>query len=81
MNDDNKFVLSDELLNQIKYFIQDKDATRVGKNLRVVFFDYLRFQTSGLPLDFDEILNDVETVLDMLQVIDEESKSWHNNVK
>ncbi len=74
MSEDNKFVLSEDFLNQIRYFIQDKDTQRVSRNLRMVFFYYLRFQASGLPLAFDEIMNDIEATIELLEAISRREK-------
>jgi hypothetical protein len=37
--------------------------------MRKVFFDYLRFQKGNLDTEFDEILNDIETVIDFMESI------------
>jgi hypothetical protein len=81
MNADSNHAFSDEFLDTMRYFIQDKDAIRVSRNLRLVFFDYLRFQTSGLHVDFDAILNDVEAMMDLLDAISYESKSWRDKLE
>jgi len=81
MSGDNNPVLSEELLNTIRYLIQDKDLTRMSRNLRLVFFDYLRFQNAGLDVEFDAILNDIESIIDLLEVIEDESKSWRDKLK
>ena len=81
MSGDNNPVLSEELLNTIRYLIQDKDLTRMSRNLRLVFFDYLRFQNAGLDVEFDAILNDIESIIDLLEVIEDESKSWREKLK
>jgi len=81
MSGDNNPVLSEALLNTIRYLIQDKDLTRMSRNLRLVFFDYLRFQNAGLDVEFDAILNDIESIIDLLEVIEDESKSWRDKLK
>ncbi len=81
MSGDNNQVLSEELLNTIRYLIQDKDLSRMSRNLRLIFFDYLRFQNAGLDVEFDAILNDIESIIDLLEVIEDESKSWREKLK
>ena len=58
----------------MRYFIQDHSPERISKHLRIVFLDYLKMQNIGLPTDFDNILNDVEALFDLLDVIAEEKK-------
>ncbi len=43
--------------------------------------DYLRFQNAGLDVEFDAILNDIESIIDLLEVIEDESKSWREKLK
>lgn len=61
--------LPDELVGRFKSFVQDNDTHRMAVNLRKVFFDYLRFQKGNLDTEFDEILNDIETVIDFMESI------------
>ncbi len=64
-----KNALSQELLERVIYFIQDIDAQRASRNLRKVFFDYLKFQDGMSDKDFDKILTDIEALLDLLDTI------------
>ena len=66
--------LSKEFKDRMRYFIQDHSPERISKHLRIVFLDYLKMQNIGLPTDFDNILNDVEALFDLLDVIAEEKK-------
>lgn len=61
-----KLCISDTLLERLKFFIEDTDALRVSRNLRKVFFDYLKFQDGMSDKDFDKILTDVEAVFELL---------------
>ena len=63
---DDKLCISDTFLERLKFFIEDNDALRVSRNLRKVFFDYLKFQDGMSDKDFDKILTDVEAVFDLL---------------
>ena len=47
---EDKNSLSEELLERLRYFIEDIDAMRASRNLRKVFFDYLKFQIIRLSL-------------------------------
>ena len=64
---DNNF--SQEFLELIRYFLQDHSAERIDKNLRLVFFDYLRNQSEGLPTEFDEVLNDIEALFVLIETM------------
>ncbi len=66
--------LSKELADKVRYFVQDTSPGRVSKNLRVVFFDYLRNQREGLPMEFDQILDDMQNLFEFLDVAAEERK-------
>ncbi len=74
MSKDNN-VLSKKLTDRMRYFMQDHSPERVAKNLRKVFIDYLRSQQAGLPVEWDEILNDLESLFELLDVAAEEKKS------
>jgi len=66
--------LSKELADKMRYFIQDTSPARVSRNLRIVFFDYLRNQQEGLPMEFDQILNDMQNLFELLDVAAKEKK-------
>jgi hypothetical protein len=69
MEGENDIVISEDLLNKFRLFIRDNDPLRISRNLRKVFFDYLRFQQDCLDNDFDQILSDVETVINLMECI------------
>ena len=75
---DNNFQISETLLEKMKYFIEDNDLRRTSRNLLRVFFDYLKFQDGVIDKDFDNILTDVEAVLNLLDVIADEKKSYRD---
>jgi len=66
--------LSKELADKMRYFVQDTSPARVGRNLRIVFFDYLRNQREGLPMEFDQLLDDMQNLFELLDVAAEERK-------
>lgn len=66
---DDKLCISNTLLERLKFFIEDTDALRVSRNLRKVFFDYLKFQDGMSDKDFDKILTDVEAVFELLDAL------------
>ena len=60
---------SQEFLDSNRYFLQDHSLERIDKNLRLVFFDYLRNQREGLPIEFDEVLNDIEALFVLIETM------------
>ena len=66
--------LSKELADKVRYFIQDTSPNRISKNLRALLFGYLRNQAEGMPVDLEEILNDMEALFDLLDVAADEKK-------
>lgn len=41
----------------------------MSRNMRKVFFDYLRQQQAGLDVEFSNVLNDVESIIELLEDI------------
>ena len=66
--------LSERMQDKMRYFLQDHSPERIIKNLRKVFIDYLRSQQAGLPLEWDEILNDLESLFELMDVAAQEKK-------
>lgn len=75
-----KTTFSEEFTDKLRYFIQDNDALRAIRNLRAVFFDYLRFSQGNLDTQFDYIVNDVEATIKLLELIAGESKEWRDKL-
>lgn len=69
---DNKFQISESLLERLRYFIEDSDPLRASRHLRRVFFDYLKFQDGVVDKDFDSILSNIETLFELLDAIADE---------
>ena len=72
-----KHKLSKKLKDDIRYFAKDNDALRVSRNLRKVFFDYLRYQKEGLDVNFDLVIDDVEAAINLVELFADETKSRH----
>jgi len=69
MENETRNQLSQELQACIRRFCQGTDIARIRRSLHLVFFDYLRHVSDGLPLEFDQILNDMESVFDLVDRI------------
>lgn len=61
--------ISDEVLVQFKIFVDYCDTLRISRNLRKVFFDFLKFQQGNLDNNFEEILFDVEQTINFFESI------------
>jgi len=61
--------LSEETLDRITKFVEDYDLDRMSRNMRKVFFDYLRQQQAGLDVEFNIVLNDIENIIELLEDI------------
>lgn len=58
--------LSEETLDRVTKFVEDFDLDRMSRNMKKVFFDYLRRQQAGLDAEFNNVLNDVESIIELL---------------
>ena len=67
--------LSDKLMEKLNSFNKDHDSLRISRSLRKVFFDYLRFQDAGLSTDFDIVIEDVETAIQLMESFADETMS------
>ena len=72
---DQEKVLSDKLMEKLNSFNKDHDSLRISRSLRRVFFDYLRFQDAGLSTDFETVIEDVETVIQLMELFADETIS------
>jgi hypothetical protein len=61
--------LNKEMLLELSKLLAGKDISKINQSLRRVFFDYMRYQKEGLPTEFDEILNDVETLHEVIHIL------------
>ncbi|MBN9485531.1 MAG: hypothetical protein BGO70_03675 [Bacteroidetes bacterium 43-93] len=69
MAEQNRQKLTEESIDRIQKFVEDNDLNRMSRNIRRIFFDYLRQQQAGLDIEFNDVLNDVENVIDLLEEI------------
>lgn len=61
-------------LSSLQRMIVEYDLQRMSVNMRKVFFDYMRYQTVGLDVDFDDILNDIERLMEMIDFLQEQKQ-------
>ncbi len=72
MKDKEKSGMSKELTEKLNDIIENHSLARVSNNLRVVFFDYMRSQEIGTPIDWDDIVEDINLIFELLEVIAKE---------
>lgn len=70
-----KDVLKKEMVDRFKLFIEDNNLDRMNRNLRKIFIDYLRQQSAGLDVNFDEILYDMEAIFNLLDDVSDIKRS------
>jgi len=69
--------LSGELYHELLVFFRTVNPKRLKRTLRKVFFDYLQYNhKSGLPLDFDDYLFDLDWLGLLLDVAEDELPFW-----
>lgn len=61
-------------LSSLQGMIVESDFQHMSISLRKVFFDYMRYQAVGLDVDFGDILNDIEGVMEMLDFFQGQKK-------
>ena len=65
--------LSDQLMEKLATFNRHHDPLRISRSIRKVFFDYLRYQDTGLSTDFDTVIEDVEAAIELMESIADEA--------
>lgn len=70
-----KGVQKKEMVDRFKLFIEDNNLDRMNRNLRKIFIDYLRQQSAGLDVNFDEMLYDIEAIFSFLDDVTDIQKS------
>lgn len=68
--------MNQEYIDELKRVLGDFKIDRANKHLRKIFIIYLQSEHENLPIDFAEVLIDLEQLFDMLDLME----SW-NRVK
>jgi hypothetical protein len=67
-----KLVLNKKLSEAFIHFLEYHPAKRLSKNLRRFFLEYLRHQDVGVSIYFEETVQDLEGLFDLLDIAEEE---------
>jgi hypothetical protein len=76
-----KHELTPELKEAYLQFLQSTPPSRLSRGLRHIFLDYLVYHHQWLPLDFHEILLDLNKLFDLLDHAARETKDWYEESK
>ena len=68
------FKYDEAILTALHIFLRDNDPVEVNYTLRYLFFDFLRLRHEGLPLNFEEMLNQIESLFELLDDISDGRK-------
>lgn len=60
----------------MRYFIQDHSVIRVNRSLSKLLYGYLRNMNTGIEDGYDEVLQDIEALQELLNVLEDETKDW-----
>ncbi|NCI45037.1 hypothetical protein [Sediminibacterium soli] len=65
--------MNQEEINDLKRVLEDFQTERENKHLRRIFIIYLQSEHENLPIDFSEVLIDLEQLFDILDLM----ASWN----
>lgn len=65
--------MNNEQVDELKKVLNDFEIERTNKHLRKIFIIYLQSEHENLPIDFMEVLIDLEQLFDMLDLME----SWN----
>ncbi|MBO9730778.1 MAG: hypothetical protein J7623_19210 [Chitinophaga sp.] len=71
-----KLKVSKPLKKEFKQFLEYHPAKRVNRNLRRAFVSYIQHTLDGVPLDMDDIIWDISSLMELLDVAEDETKDW-----
>ncbi len=61
-------------IDDLKRVLTDFEITRANKHLRRIFIIYLQSEHENLPIDFSEVLIDLEQLFDVLDLMEKWNK-------
>jgi len=65
--------MKQEYIDELKRVLSDFEIERANKHLRKIFIIYLQSEHENLPINFTEVLIDLEQLFDMLDLME----SWN----
>lgn len=67
--------MNQEDIDELRKVLNDFEIGRANKHLRKIFIIYLQSEHENLPIDFTEVLIDLEQLFDMLDLMESWNKS------
>jgi len=67
--------MKQEYIDELKRVLDGFEITRSNKHLRKIFIIYLQSEHENLPIDFTEVLIDLEQLFDILDLMERWNKS------
>ncbi len=71
--------MNKEFIDQFKKVLSDFEIARANKHLRKIFLIYLNSEHQNLPINFEELLLDVEKLFELFDFIEIEIKEFPEN--
>ncbi|MDQ0108485.1 MULTISPECIES: hypothetical protein [Chitinophaga] len=71
-----KLKISKELEKQFNEFLEYHPAKRVNRSLREVFMTYASYSLNVVPLNMEEIIWDMQSLMELFDMAEDETKDW-----
>lgn len=68
-----------EFIDQFKKVLSEFEIARANKHLRKIFLIYLNSEHQNLPINFEELLLDIEKLFELLDFIEIETREFSKN--
>ncbi len=70
-----------KLTEKFYQFFEDHDPTKVGRHLRNILLDYMRYSSgTGTPIDFHDYVWEIQELLELLDLAADQKKTPDNEV-
>lgn len=66
--------MNQEYIDELKRILNDFEVERVNKHLRKIFIIYLQSEHENLPINFTEVLIDLEQLFEILDLMEHWNK-------
>lgn len=76
MPDNKTNIPSQELVDALTTFLTQHDPSRISRDLRRIFLDYLIHQVEVLPLNFNDAVAGLYDLFELLDKATVETKDW-----
>jgi len=71
--------MNKEFIGQLKKVLSEFEIARANKHLRKIFLIYLNSEHQNLPINFEELLLDIEKLFELLDFIETETQEFPKN--